>query len=343
MNITFLIGNGFDINLGLKTRYTDFYPYYLSQRHDDIISNAIANHYDRWADLELALGQMLREVSTTQISEFLDSKAILEGNLADYLREEQKRIDVTSATTQDELKKNLTCFYGEFSTKDQNAFLNWQRSVAENIFYQFISFNYTNVLDDIIAPLKKVKQFSTHSTSGHVYNDLIGNIVHIHGTLFSDLILGLDNEQQIENPQLQKAPELTNYVIKSAINEALGEEKINQAKKIISASNYVCVYGMSLGDTDYMWWKYLLSWLNANSGRRLVLYVYEEATANPSGPEKLRQQDKWKNTFLKVSGESQQNIDKLHSQIIVVLRSKIFDFTDIKLLKRETEETLANV
>ena len=30
MNITFLIGNGFDIKLGLKTRYTDFYPIYIN-------------------------------------------------------------------------------------------------------------------------------------------------------------------------------------------------------------------------------------------------------------------------------------------------------------------------
>lgn len=27
MNITFLVGNGFDINLGLKTKYTDFTPF----------------------------------------------------------------------------------------------------------------------------------------------------------------------------------------------------------------------------------------------------------------------------------------------------------------------------
>lgn len=28
--VTFLIGNGFDLNLGLKTRYADFYPHYVS-------------------------------------------------------------------------------------------------------------------------------------------------------------------------------------------------------------------------------------------------------------------------------------------------------------------------
>lgn len=92
MNITFLIGNGFDINLGLKTRYTDFYPYYLSQNHDDIISKAIANDYDRWADLELALGQLLGGVTPEQVPEYLDCKAVLELDLANYLRSEQQAL-----------------------------------------------------------------------------------------------------------------------------------------------------------------------------------------------------------------------------------------------------------
>lgn len=29
MKVVFIIGNGFDINLGLQTRYEDFYKFYL--------------------------------------------------------------------------------------------------------------------------------------------------------------------------------------------------------------------------------------------------------------------------------------------------------------------------
>ncbi len=41
MNITFLIGNGFDLNLGLKTRYTDFYKYYMEHNPNNLISKSI--------------------------------------------------------------------------------------------------------------------------------------------------------------------------------------------------------------------------------------------------------------------------------------------------------------
>lgn len=38
MNITFFIGNGFDLNLGLKTRYKDFYKYFKENvRRSNII------------------------------------------------------------------------------------------------------------------------------------------------------------------------------------------------------------------------------------------------------------------------------------------------------------------
>lgn len=343
MNITFMIGNGFDINLGLNTRYTDFYPYYLSRKHDDIISNAITNDYDRWADLELALGQLLSDVAPEQVSEFLDCKAVLESDLADYLHSEQHRIDVTSTAIQQEFQKNVSGFYKEFSTRDRDAFVAWQQQVHQIIRYQFISFNYTNTLDSIVEPVKQIKQFATHSTGGQGYNDIVGGIVHLHGTLSGDLILGLDNKKQIGNPELQESGELTNYIIKPTINEALGEGKTGKAKQLIDNSDYVCVYGMSLGDTDRMWWTYLVNWLNGKTARRLVLYVYEKATSNPSGPEKLRQQDKWKNYFLKIAGTNTQFIDRLRSQIIVVLRSKIFDFSDIKLSHEEIERELASI
>lgn len=29
MNVTFFLGNGFDININLKTRYKDFYPFFM--------------------------------------------------------------------------------------------------------------------------------------------------------------------------------------------------------------------------------------------------------------------------------------------------------------------------
>lgn len=315
----------------------------MKKKHDDIISRAISDNYDRWVDLELALGQLLKNIAPDQVTEFLDSKALLEQDLAEYLCVEQQRIDLTSATVQEEFQKKVTGFYNEFSVKDKNIFQEWQKQVATSIRYQFISFNYTNTLDSIVEPARHNKQFGSHSRSNQICHDTIGGIIHLHGTVSDELILGLDNARQIGNHELRTFPKLTNYIIKATVNEALGGEKTERAKQLIDDSDYVCVYGMSLGDTDLMWWKYLVNWLAGKNSRRLVLYIYEKGTTNPSGPEKLRQQDKWKNTFLKIAGVKQELYDKLASQIIVVLRSKIFDFSNIKFSSEETEKELVRV
>jgi len=75
MNITYLIGNGFDLNLGLDTRYSDFYDYYLEQPDPEKsnlkkLRQSISSYCDKnnileekinWSDAELGLGQFTNE------------------------------------------------------------------------------------------------------------------------------------------------------------------------------------------------------------------------------------------------------------------------------------------
>ena len=61
MKITFLIGNGFDLNLGLKTTYKDFYKNYLMTLDSEVINNNVLyKHIDKniedWVDFETRLG-----------------------------------------------------------------------------------------------------------------------------------------------------------------------------------------------------------------------------------------------------------------------------------------------
>ena len=85
MNITFLIGNGFDLNLKLNTRYSDFYKYYIENAPKDLLSKSIKEDYKMWSDLEVGLGEFLKDIDENQIEEFLDSKSMLERMLSEYL------------------------------------------------------------------------------------------------------------------------------------------------------------------------------------------------------------------------------------------------------------------
>lgn len=94
MNITFLIGNGFDLNLGLQTSYQSFYKYYISKAPDDFIAKSISRNYELWSDLEIGLGKFLKTCKEEDIDKFLDSKNLLESHLTDYLKAQNKRVTI---------------------------------------------------------------------------------------------------------------------------------------------------------------------------------------------------------------------------------------------------------
>ena len=65
MNTVYIIGNGFDINLGLKTRFSDFadseyWPFKpINRRHSSPLAAYLDYHksIDKWLDLENLLGK----------------------------------------------------------------------------------------------------------------------------------------------------------------------------------------------------------------------------------------------------------------------------------------------
>ena len=215
MNITFLVGNGFDINLGLNTRYADFYPKYLKKGYNVIISNAIADNYDNWADLEIALGKLLKDITPEQVDEFLDSKGRLEGDLAEHLRYQESRLDFSDSNLPFVFQSNIVGFFQEFSAKEQSDFQTWTSTIKTSIVYRFISYNYTGCLDNIVECGKRVHNFATHVAASTRYSDSVGNVHHIHGTLDGDLILGVNDITQIDNPALQTDSRLVDYIVKA--------------------------------------------------------------------------------------------------------------------------------
>ena len=93
MNILFFIGNGFDINIGMNTRYSDFYNYYQkvkSQNHTvRKVKSNISSNIENWSDLELALGSY-----TTNLKGLNDFDEMFEDiglELSKFLQAEEKK------------------------------------------------------------------------------------------------------------------------------------------------------------------------------------------------------------------------------------------------------------
>ena len=61
MNITFLIGNGFDVGMGMHSKFSDYFPIYIEDSKDKVKSlkdfaDEIAEDEEKWSVFEKQLG-----------------------------------------------------------------------------------------------------------------------------------------------------------------------------------------------------------------------------------------------------------------------------------------------
>ena len=334
MNVTFFIGNGFDLNLGLKTGYKSFYKYYTQACPEDMLSKAISADYELWADLELGLGEYLAEIEDSQLDDFLDSKELLEGHLSLYLQNQMNRVQIKNKEEfVNEFIENVGGFYNEFSLFEQRAYKKFLNETGESLVYQFISFNYTDTLDRLIKSfLSSKKPIASHACRGTGYNDTVAAPIHIHGDVNS-IILGLNDETQIKNESFLSNGDLMNYIIKERVNNALGELRIETVKRTMENSKYICVFGMSIGDTDNMWWVAIIEWLLKDPSRKLVLYVRDgSAIQSVSSQKSIRlMTQKRKHLLNKKQSLDDAQVENIRNRIIIVKNPKIFSFKSVEV------------
>jgi hypothetical protein len=272
MNILFVFGNGLDINLGLKNSYQDFYDYYLDRPSSSPLIEKLKDHlkkerYGQWSDLELGLGRYTEEVDSVEDLEVIYHD--LDDNLQSYLK-----VSVTSFSIDDSLRNNFirdlnTSYRGLPGVASQEV--NYYLSQIPNHNINIMTFNYTNVVEKILyfkIPNKtfplSISQFSS-----------VNSVQHIHMTLnHSDIIMGVNDESQIKNNTLI-CSECKGLMIKPYINQRLGMRVDSECMYNINNADYICLFGLSLGETDNIWWKAIGERMRTSSAR-LVLYYYDK-------------------------------------------------------------------
>lgn len=282
MHITFLIGNGFDRNLGLKTTYSDFVKVYKtlksSSPHIETFRRHINENEEKWSAAEEALGQYTQYLEPGQGTIFSMCQSDFCVHLADYLKGQQERINYEK--NQDKIKSafgNLNNLVAPLSA-DERTKLNelYQNHRSENIFFDFINFNYTNTLDKCIEIIKPISGLlGTHKYSGSSLVHQIGKICHVHGTVQGEMVFGVNDESQISKLDVFNGNDLSKkFLIKKWTNETQGENTDEKAYDILRSSKIIYVYGMALGVTDKLWWNRICKWLGDDNTRHLILHQY---------------------------------------------------------------------
>lgn len=329
MNTIYLIGNGFDVNIGLPTQYSDFYNHYLAlgQTNDsatvlkmkDHLKKCLSSKDKYWSDLEEAMGTYTTELhSYSEIEEVYDN---LNVRMQQYI-EGVAKSELPEGINAEILKKNLST-PELFLTPAEREIIN---SIYGNVSkdhhkISIVDFNYTTTIERILKFSNKPLEIAPavyHSG----YMTKVENIYHVHGD-FGQPILGINDPSQILNEKLRQNTDVQEYLIKPRINSVLGHLIDRKARNSIENANLICIYGLSLGKTDKHWWEIVGNRLLA--GVTVILFSYDKDFKNIF-PRKLgKYKREWRMRLCEATKIPDNKIETVMNRIIIAPNTSIFN------------------
>ena len=281
MNITFLIGNGFDRNLGLNTTYADFVKEYKCTRGRSETLKNFRSYIDEneklWSAAEIALGQYTKEFDDGAAKSFAECQADFCEHLASYLEEQEKRVDYeASAEVICSAFSHLNNLLQSFPEQERNVLQGvYNTHNTETTIFQFINYNYTGTLENCLAIVKRDgKTLGYHTYGSNRFSHNVGKVCHVHGTIKKDMVFGVNDVSQIAKPEIfdcENGDLYKNLLIKQQANASYLENTDAKAAKLIQDSHLIYIYGMSIGETDKLWWDRICGWLAASEGHHLLI------------------------------------------------------------------------
>ena len=325
MEVTFLIGNGFDLNLGLCTKYTDFYPHYIDDSRFDSDDPAVRSFkqllrrggdYDRWADFEAALGEHTTEPPLNEADSLRRCLQHFKRCFAQYLREEDRHINF-EACGAEIARRFVSDLYSHLIYLEPQACRRIQTCLpAEKLtHYNILDFNYTTVIDRLISDY--------YDPDDH-RDEHLRELIHVHGTYDSGMLIGLDNIGQVANPDLFADSRRQRLLLKPLLNQQSGLGSDLAARECIDRSDEICIFGMSLGKTDAVWWERIGQWLQRQSYRQLLIFSRKTGLDPLFWDDILDCQESVQDLFFFRAGLDTDLWDRLREQIYVPLNAGIF-------------------
>lgn len=332
LKIALLIGNGFDLNLGLKTSYLDFKKYLESNGMIDnlnlyrFLNENKNDDLELWSDLEKSLGGLLSEnswqgleVSKSEISDFVSSE--IEQVLTDlkvYLSIEERKIDFNKSidVVVRDIQNTFLNIIKPTEVKDQNKLRNVFAFDKGTIEIYPIVFNYTSVFDKMISHLP--------SFTNRSYNYRIYDSNHPHGTLDDGMILGVNDVDQIKNFEhcVLESDDLV-YVLKVKAPEISSNLEYNQAIDIVNDADLIIVFGMSIGDTDKFWWQCIQNRMLSLDSVYLIVFTRGSEDCPPDRSNR-RKYFKAQKKIKKLICEDGDTLGKIGERIIVEFDRELF-------------------
>ena len=326
MNLTIIFGNGFDKNLGLNTTYPDFYNWLgenQKKESDEIYCN-IKEKPENWSDLELALGKYTFD-NEIMPDKFEESYENLIEDLNEYLLLEQGKLGTEFSIDESitelfySIEKNLV----ETGQNKNSQII--RRYLSQPTDVNFVTFNYTDTVEKTMG----YKKFIVNKDGNEVLVNL-QNPIHVHGRLNSSMVLGVNDETQFKSEIFDNDfPEF--FVKNKNLTDHVNSTELELALEVIDSSDIIFLFGVSLGDTDKVYWEKIAKWLLFGNKRTVLLYDYETPMVSISKVVQRKMEKSWnatKEKFLKQSGLASDEQKRISKQIFPLYGNGFFNIEE---------------
>lgn len=336
VRITWFIGNGFDVNIGLKTSYSDFRKrVYFSEKHcdsplkDKLIEKLVAadikdlSFGQLWSDLEELLGRAAGLYTNEEVSDFSATFQEMETLLVDYAHRQESRLpDILPTECVEEFKDTVACFDARMAAGDRRLLGLSDR--AENRSHRFVSLNYTQAFAKFLkASADADGVIHKRRVGSAVCTDTVGNLLYVHGSIGEDgisnsVVFGVDSPEQLDNHSFAHDALFTELWVKADRNTNLfANTNEDDLHAQIANADVFCVYGCSMGSTDGRIWRAMGKRLVDEPDVKLVLFIF--GLGNRLGPNHTEYQ-----TVRESSRHAFQNAASLNDEQMAKLEGRIF-------------------
>lgn len=236
-----IIGNGFDLNQGLKTGYQDFvkseeFDHLLKENNHLGIYLNNKNELERWIDIE------------NELTNYSKYTAHVRGDIG---KDFYKNFVLLSNS----LKQYLYRISNQPLQRKSHSYKLIEKLIDSN--FVIFDFNYTEttkkILVDLGLPLKEIDK----------------RLTKVHGSLQEEqIIFGVEDNAEI-NP--------THVFLRKAYNQSFKGTNINYA---LNKTENLHIFGHSLGKTDHMYFREFFHshslYGNHNQRKQIDLYYFRE-------------------------------------------------------------------
>lgn len=266
MTITYLIGNGFDIGLNLKTDYRSFIDWYLAKSDVEPpvewMRGEMRQHPDTWGDAEMAFGKLkFGEHGESPLPVFHKCYDAFTEAFNEYIVGRNNLFEITKVDRRKTAEEFLGCAINlhEYMSSQCRTFYLDQMNL-QSVEVNFLTFNYTNTLEQILDfHPGRPNEYSVQVSNNRTIKVVVKNICHVHGTLDDAYVFGVDSLDQIADAEVRRYCERNGGMLKSRADEKLGLLNRNRGMDMIRRSQRLVTFGLSFGPSDTSWWNLLFN------------------------------------------------------------------------------------